>query len=49
MCRSTSLSSLLCVQNESDEPDLAFEEAVWKAVEEAEKVGYKPCTDGELM
>jgi hypothetical protein len=37
------------VQTESDEPDLAFEEAVWKAVEEAEKVGYKPSTDGELM
>jgi hypothetical protein len=37
------------VQNESDEPDLAFEEGLRKAAEEAEKVGYKPCTDGELM
>ena len=48
---SKDLLLMRCVQNGSDEADGAFEQALLKACEEAEneKVGYKPCTDGELM
>ena len=51
---SKDLLLMRCVQNGSDKADAdtaqqQLEHLMVSACEDAEKVGYKPCTGGELM